>query len=107
MGDERGFTIVGPGGEAGGAEREPALPPVDLTGLLLSLAGTALVHLGLEVDPASGQLGEKNLPLARHAIDTIEMLEAKTRGNTTPEEERLFGSLLAELRLRFVEASKR
>ena len=35
------------------------------------------------------------------------MLREKTRGNLTEEEEKLFATLLTDLRLRFVEASKR
>ncbi len=108
MADERGFTIVDRGGEEKESKHAPAtdLPPVDFTGLLLSLAGSALVHLGLEEDPVTGRAGETNLPLARHTIDTLELLETKTRGNLAPEETRLLARLLAELRLRFVEAGK-
>lgn len=104
----RGFTLVGEPHEAttgaGGAE-EP-LPPVDLSSLALSLATSALYHLGLVADPQTGEPGPKDLRLARHSIDTIELLQEKTRGNVTDEESALLANLLTELRLRFVEASR-
>ena len=42
-----------------------------------------------------------NLPLARHTIDMLCMLEEKTRGNLTGEEERLLHQVLFDLRMRF------
>lgn len=111
---ERGFTIVDRRGDDAAREEAPArppaeeasLPPVDFSSLLLSLATSALYHLGLVADPKTGQPGEKDLPLARQTIDTLAMLGEKTRGNLTDEERHLLESLLAELRLRFVEAGK-
>lgn len=111
---ERGFTIVDRRGqreaeeEASAPEPGPAasLPPVDFSSFLLSLATSALYHLGLVADPSTGQPGTQDLPLARQTIDTLAMLDEKTRGNLTDEEKRLLESLLAELRLRFVEAGR-
>ena len=106
---ERGFTIVDKRGEEEGArpaaETVGALPPVDFPSFLISLGTSALFHLGIVPDPATGQPGEKHLALARHTIDTIELLEQKTQGNLSDEEVALFQNLLTELRMRFVEAS--
>lgn len=110
--DERkegpGFTIVDRRGSA--PKEEPAaaapLPKVDFAGLALSLATSALFHLGLLPDPQTGQPGPKNLALARHSIDTLELLEEKTRGNLTGEESELLANLLTELRVHYVESSK-
>lgn len=100
-----GFTLVGePHGEEAGADE---LPPVDFAGLALSLATSALHHLGLIADPETGQPGRRDLRLARHTIDTLELLEDKTRGNLTDEEAELLAHLLTELRMRFVEASQK
>ena len=60
--------------------------------------------MGVAPHPESGEAAEKNLPLARHTIDTLEMLQHKTGGNLDEEEARLLESLLYELRMRFVEA---
>lgn len=48
---------------------------------------------------------EPNLPLARHSIDLLGMLQEKTRGNLTIEEQRLLDNGLTELRFRFIQIS--
>jgi hypothetical protein len=81
------------------------LPAVDFHTFILSLGSSALLHLGeLEHPDAGGP--RKDLPLAKHTIDILEMLEQKTKGNLTPAEDKLISSLLYDLRLRYVEASK-
>ena len=63
------------------------------------------MHLGeLEHPDVGGP--QKDLPLAKHTIDILAMLEEKTKGNLTPPEEKLISSLLFDLRLRYVEATK-
>lgn len=81
------------------------LPSIDFSTFILSLSTTALYQLGLVDDPDSGERRDPNLPLAQQTIDTLEMLHRKTRGNLEPEEQKLFESLLYELRVRFVEVS--
>ena len=124
-GPERGFTVVDR--RAGGGEaakeappaasppprEEPArgpsepLPPVDFAGFVLSLATSALYHMGFVGDPERDQpAAEPDLPLARQTIDTLEMLQLKTRGNLDSEEGRLLEGVLYELHLRYVEVSK-
>ena len=57
--------------------------------------------------PETGQrVSPPELALARNTIDTLEMLEAKTRGNLDAQERELVRSLLYELRMHFVEAGK-
>jgi Domain of unknown function (DUF1844) len=122
---ERGFTVVdrrGSGGEPA-TEAPPAaspppreepveglgetLPPVDFAGFVLSLATSALYHMGFVGDPERDQPApEPDLPLARQTIDTIEMLQVKTAGNLDSEEIRLLEGVLYELHLRYVELSK-
>ena len=53
-----------------------------------------------------GGATEKDMPLAKHTIDILSMLEEKTKGNLTSAEEKLIQSLLYDLRLRYVNASK-
>jgi hypothetical protein len=77
--------------------------PFDL--LLAGLAAQAQVCLGLRPDPISSKT-EKNLPMARQSIDMLGALEEKTKGNLTPEEARLLGAILADLRLAYVRASR-
>ena len=93
--------------EATSAAASPELPAIDFSTFILSLSTTALYQMGLAPDLATGDPAEPDALLARHTIDTLEMLRDKTRGNLDPEEQKLFDSLLYELRMRFVEISPR
>lgn len=84
----------------GVAERHQAL----FTGLVLQQAGLASAFLGEAPNPETGR-PEVNLDAASLFIDTLEMLEAKTRGNLTPDESRLLSETLTRLRLSFVQAA--
>lgn len=97
----------------GGGQRDAAggggggeLPRIDFSTFILSLSTSALYHLGLVEDPQTGQKGEPDLPLASQTIDTLALLEEKTRGNLDEDEVKLLQSLLYELRMRYVEASR-
>jgi hypothetical protein len=82
------------------------LPSIDFSTLVLSLSQTALVHLGDAPHP-EGEEPTHDLPLARQTIDMLGMLQEKTKGNLTGSEERLLDQVLYDLRMRFVELSKR
>ncbi len=82
------------------------LRQVDFGTFLLSLGTSALYHLG-QGAPEGGQKPAVNLPLARHVIDLIAMLQQKTKGNLTEDESSLVETLLFDLRLKFVEVCKR
>ena len=82
------------------------LPAMDFSTFLLSLSTTALYQMGLAPDATSGRAAEPDLLLARQTIDTLEMLREKTRGNLDDEEEKLFDSLIYEIRMRFVEIER-
>ena len=81
------------------------LPAVDFLNLVVSLSHSVLLHLGDAPDPATGGL-EKNLPLARQTIDLLAMLQEKTRGNLTGDEERVLSQAIYDLRMRFVEVAQ-
>jgi hypothetical protein len=95
----------GPAPDAAAPEGAPTLPAVDFHTFVLSLGSSALLHLGELEHPDVGA-PQKDLPLAKHTIDILVMLEEKTRGNLTAAEEKLIASLLYDLRLRYVEAQK-
>jgi hypothetical protein len=80
-------------------------PQISFTTFVMSLATTAAVHFGDVPDPVSGS-SEVNLTAAGQMIDILAMLQEKTSGNLTQEEDSLVGTLLYELRMRYVEASK-
>lgn len=81
---------------------QSSLPKIDFTTFLLSVSSAAFIGLGI-VPAAPGQEPEVNLELARQNIDLLEMIAEKTKGNRTPEEDRLLEQLLFETRMRFVE----
>ena len=82
---------------------DPSLTFVSyISGLVLA----ASVYLGDQADPVTG-LKAVNLTSAGHAIDVLTMLEEKTRGNLTDDERRLLDGALYELRMKYVEASKK
>ncbi len=90
----------------GGEGSSPAaeLPTLDFSPFVLGIIGTAYVHLGDAPNPDGRP--EKNLALARQDIDLLGLLQDKTKGNLTGEEERLLDQALYDLRMRFVEVSR-
>lgn len=86
-------------------EEEKEVCGIDFQTLVMSFASAAMISLGRLPDPATGQVC-KSLILARQNIDIINLLKEKTRGNLTKEEEELLDSILYELRVCYIEASK-
>jgi len=96
--------------EARRAERErPKLDPtgaeISFSAFIVGLSTQALVHLGEIPDPSTN-LVARDLNAASQVIDILGMLEQKTRGNLTPEEERLLASILYDLRMKYVELTR-
>lgn len=77
------------------------LPPASFAVLVQSLATQALASLGQLPGP-DGKPFTPEPELARHYIDTLGVLEEKTRGNLTPEEEQLLSGALHDLRMLFI-----
>lgn len=73
--------------------------------LLMSLAQSALVGMGKIVHPAAGK-AEVDLEAAQQAIDMLEMLQERTRGNLAPEEEKGLAQTLSMLQMNFVETAR-
>ena len=72
--------------------------------LVAMLQDTGWVALGKAVSPMTGK-SERNLDAARQFIDTLAMLEMKTAGNRTDDEDRLLRAALSSLRLNFIEVA--
>lgn len=100
-GDDSGESFKA---EDKGREEKP-LPPVNFATLILSLASSAQVHLGLIPDPATNK-AKVSLPPAKQTIDILEMLQEKTKGNLEEYEAKLLEQILFELRMQYVECSK-
>ncbi|UCG49814.1 MAG: DUF1844 domain-containing protein [Phycisphaerales bacterium] len=84
-------------------ERGP-LPKGDFAALVSMLVTQTFFSLGLL--GVEGQEPRKpDLELARYNIDMLETLQAKTKGNLTPEEEKALESMLHQVRMGFVKVS--
>lgn len=81
------------------------LPHIDFATFVLSLSHSALMHLGEAPDPETNET-HVDLGLAKQNIDILVLLEEKTKGNLSGDEERLLAQVLFDLRMRFVERSK-
>lgn len=92
------------GKQAGGHETlRPSgfLPEVNFSTFILSLASSALVQLGEVPDPQSGRV-ERDITLARHSIDILDMLRSKTEKCLDNDERELLNGILYELRMKYV-----
>ena len=81
--------------------RDPLDDPTSFLSLIMSLASNAAASLGMMPHPVSGETGV-DLSTAKHWIDVLGMLEAKTRGNLDPQEAQVLEGLLADLRMQYV-----
>lgn len=70
--------------------------PVSFAQFLVSLGSSAMVHLGETADPSSGAQ-QPNPTMARHTLDVLTLLKAKTEGNLDSDEGRLLDALIGEI----------
>lgn len=91
-----------PAGEANAGEE---LPAIDFATFVLSLSHSALVHLGDAPDPSGGP-ARPDVAMAKQTIDLLGVLQEKTAGNLSGEEERLLDQVLYDLKMRYVEVAR-
>jgi hypothetical protein len=77
------------------------MPEVTFTAFVMSLNTSALFHLGEISDPATGDK-QQDMVLVKHTIDTLQLLEDKTKGNLTDEEQEILKNVLYDLKMRYV-----
>ena len=77
------------------------MPEINFATFIFSLNTSALMHLGVLEDPASGKK-VKNLAMGKQTIDILSMMEEKTKGNLTTEEENMLKNILYDLRIIYV-----
>lgn len=82
---------------------EAPLPEINFANFIFSLSTSALIQLGEIPDPVTKESG-KNLSMAKQTIDILGILQEKTQGNLTSDEEALIQNVLYDLRMRFVKA---
>src|SRR5580765_8467810 len=102
--DPRGAPAAGaPSRARPGAERGQ-LPPPSFAALVQSIVTQVLFYVG---DLSTrGQEPMVNLDMAKHQIDILGILEEKTKGNLTEDEQRLLDAALYETRMRYVAVSQ-
>ena len=104
-----GQAAVAPGSAGQEPGRESLEPPasaqgsVDLQGLFVMFASSALINLGEAADPATGER-LVDLDQAKDAIDLLLLLREKTVGNRTEHESRLLEQILYDVQMRYVRA---
>ncbi len=81
------------------------MPPVEFNLFISSLGMQALMALGEIENPVSGKK-EKQLSQAKYLIDTLEMLQVKTKGNLETDEVTAIEQMLYELRMKYISHSK-
>lgn len=80
-------------------------PDMDFSTFVVSIGTSALVGLGLADNPETGRK-HLDIELAKQNIDILAMLCGKTKGNLSEAEGKLLHSMLYDLRMAFVEATK-
>jgi hypothetical protein len=102
-----GAAAAGPArGRAGspaGATRERAIPEASVATLVNSLMTQVLLYLG-ELAPRGAE-PQVNLDMAKFNIDLLGVLEEKTKGNLTPDEQKMLDTVLYETRMRYVQVA--
>ena len=86
-------------------EMPPPQPhgPVQFEHLIMSLVTTAMYQLGLAVRP--GEVAPPpDLMAAQETVELLQILQQKTKGNLTHDEQRLLDNTVTELRFRYVQA---
>lgn len=86
------------------AEEEAFTTVLNFSTFILSLTTSALVCLGELPDPITKEK-ITNLSLAQQTISIIEILKAKTTGNLSEDEENLIGTVLYDLRMKYVQSA--
>ena len=84
---------------------QPEIPPASFEMLITTLSTQAIAAMGFIPDPMTGQANQ-NMPMARHFVDTLGILEEKTKGNLTEDEQNLITESLHRLRMAFINAPK-
>lgn len=79
---------------------------INFSTFVLSLASSVQITLGLINHPATNKPAI-DLASAKQTISILEMMETKTKGNLNSDEEKLIKQILFELRMQFIEVSKK
>jgi hypothetical protein len=87
-------------------DRNPSREAALFLQLLLGLQQSGMMSLGKLMNPISRKI-ETHLDVARDTIDTLAALEARTKGNLEPDEERVLAQVLTDLRMNYLDEAKK
>ncbi|MFO0699904.1 MAG: DUF1844 domain-containing protein [Nitrospira sp.] len=76
-------------------------PPVTFSSFVISLGSSSLMLMGEQFDPQQPAM-PVNLPQAKEIIDLLSVLEDKTKGNLTADEQTVLRDMLYALRMKYV-----
>lgn len=76
-------------------------PPVTFSSFVISLGSSSLMLMGEQLDPQQASM-PVNLPQAKEIIDLLSVLEDKTKGNLTSDEQTVLRDMLYALRMKYV-----
>jgi hypothetical protein len=93
-----------PAEEPGSDPGHHAHLPVNFSSFVISMGSSALMLMGEQLSPQQPPPAV-NLPQAKEIIDLLSMLEEKTRGNLTSDEQGVLEDMLYALRMKFVSLS--
>ncbi len=82
------------------------LPESSFSSLVLMLATGVYTNLGLIADPVTKKT-KTDLPIAKNTIELLDVLNRKTKGNLTKEEEGFLLNILSDLKMKYVETKKK
>ena len=95
---------INPDNQNPAQNEEFPLPPASFSFLVLSLKTQAELQMGLIHFGDENDRPEPEFRVARHTIDLLAMLQEKTKGNLSLDEQRLIENSITELRFRYVQA---
>ena len=87
-------------------KQSESLHTILFANLILMLGSTAMQQLGKIVNPMTNK-SETNLEGARTTIDMIEMIQVRTKGDRTEDEDKLLTDTLSSLQINYVETSQK
>lgn len=73
------------------------VPPASFLNFLGGIGAQGLIHVGALAHPVTGERAVDH-DLARYTVDLLAILEEKTRGNRTPEEDQYLTGMISDLR---------
>ncbi len=87
-------------------QERPSMPEADFAGLISMITTQAYYAMGV-IGTEQDKERPPDLTIAKYNIDTLGVIQEKTKGNLTEEEAKLLESTLHQLRMIFVQLSER